>query len=430
MMLSNFFKYLLPIPILIILILLDKLYLQKFKNLQVSFGEYVEELELREGEEDLPQENSTFNSTSREASTPKPDYVKSEIEILAEAIHKYAPKKPKNKVTLYLKGFNDAQHAKGISLETEFSYVIDKFCPEYKNKVEFFEDDARRPAHFADAFIISYRFAPKEKPPAHRTKPYVLFTMEAPHITLSVMENSLGGHGGDDEEKENILDPNSEARNKINKNYNYLMSWSSDADFFNPYNQKMKVLKPLLFPEDEGTTKEDFLDLPVTYNKPKLVVSFVSNCVIVDPYRLAYLKALKDSLKDQFQFLGYCGSDSHQKGHHAKMTNDTKIDLNFKFFLAFENSRCDDYITEKLWLKSFAKNVVPVVAGPSRSNYENLFNLPKKSFIHVDDFKTPKELADYLVFLNDPKNDEKYRAVVNRCAIKMTKSSKTSILRF
>ncbi|VDK57623.1 unnamed protein product, partial [Cylicostephanus goldi] len=73
-----------------------------------------------------------------------------------------------------------------------------------------------------------------------------------------------------------------------------------------------------------------------------------------------------------------------------------------RFYIAFENSNCNDYITEK-YFSRISKLLVPVVM--KRRIYEGA-GLPKDSFIAVDDFHSLEDLGNYLNFLR--KNDTEY----------------------
>ena len=78
----------------------------------------------------------------------------------------------------------------------------------------------------------------------------------------------------------------------------------------------------------------------------------------------------------------------------------------YKFYLAFENSLCDDYISEKLW-KVTHLDVVPVVLGAA--DYANI--MPRDSFIDVRDFASPKDLAQYLHYLDE--HDDLYNQYIS-----------------
>ena len=76
----------------------------------------------------------------------------------------------------------------------------------------------------------------------------------------------------------------------------------------------------------------------------------------------------------------------------------------YKFYLAFENTRCDDYVTEKFYL-ALVRGQVPIVLGaPNIADHAPA----RDSYIDVRDFATPAALAAHLRFLDT--NREAYEA--------------------
>lgn len=69
----------------------------------------------------------------------------------------------------------------------------------------------------------------------------------------------------------------------------------------------------------------------------------------------------------------------------------------YKFYLAFENGFCEDYITEKYWEQALEHDMVPVVMGGA--NYNELV-IPN-SHINVLDFSSVENLARYLKALDE-----------------------------
>ncbi|KAM3918933.1 3-galactosyl-N-acetylglucosaminide 4-alpha-L-fucosyltransferase FUT3-like [Leptodactylus fuscus] len=165
---------------------------------------------------------------------------------------------------------------------------------------------------------------------------------------------------------------------------NLTMSYRTDSDIFTPYGWLEKY--------DE---KENFT-IP---NKTRLVAWIISNWRTTH-MRFQYFSELKPHIQ----------VDIYGKNHMPLPRNLHLQTLSkYKFYLAFENSIHEDYITEKLWSNSFLAGTVPVVLGPPRKNYERF--IPPDSFIHVDDFSSPKELASYLHSLD--KDDQKYQQYFN-----------------
>ncbi|KAL5969431.1 Glycoprotein 3-alpha-L-fucosyltransferase A [Taenia solium] len=80
------------------------------------------------------------------------------------------------------------------------------------------------------------------------------------------------------------------------------------------------------------------------------------------------------------------------------------ISEHYKFYLAFENSNCRYYITEKVTSNALRYGMVPIVLGAYKEDYESI--LPPHSYINLDDFKSITELAEYLLYLD--RNDTAY----------------------
>ncbi len=133
--------------------------------------------------------------------------------------------------------------------------------------------------------------------------------------------------------------------------------------------------------------------------KNNTVAWFVSHCS-THSRREDYVKELAKFI--QVDVYGKCGT----------MTMDCmprysprceKLLTTYKFYLALENSICPDYVTEKFY-KALMNDVVPIVyGGADYTEYA-----PPHSFINIADFKSPKDLAEYLTLLD--KNDALYNA--------------------
>ncbi len=130
-----------------------------------------------------------------------------------------------------------------------------------------------------------------------------------------------------------------------------------------------------------------------------LVVYIHSDC---DPPsdRDSYVEELMKYIKvDSY------GKCLHNKDLPAHLTNTLTFDYNdlykiiaqYKFAIAFENALCHDYITEKFW-RPLHVGSVPIVRGsPTIQDWAPDI---ERSIIVAEDFDSPRELAEYLKFLD------------------------------
>ena len=124
---------------------------------------------------------------------------------------------------------------------------------------------------------------------------------------------------------------------------------------------------------------------------------FVGNCVAQNG-RFDYIKRLQRYI--HIDIYGDCGGLECRREKQKRCR--TMMGRDYKFVMAFENSLCWDYVTEKFFY-NINFDIIPVVLDLHR-NYERF--APPKSYINALDFPSVKELADYLKVLDQ--NDTLY----------------------
>jgi galactoside alpha-1,3-fucosyltransferase 4 len=190
----------------------------------------------------------------------------------------------------------------------------------------------------------------------------------------------------------------------INGMFNWTMSYRKDSDIFRPYGY--------FYPSNKRDAKESDAFLEYLESKDLLVVWLSSHPGLI---RDKYVRRLRTLIK--ISVYGKTGPRvGGTSGKCLANSPDCKSHLKrFKFLLAFENSFCTDYITEKYWF-CLELGIVPVVMGGAE--YDKVA-IPG-SYINVKDFTTIKALADYLkrLDLNDKEYNKyfdwrnKYRVVI------------------
>lgn len=174
--------------------------------------------------------------------------------------------------------------------------------------------------------------------------------------------------------------------------FNWTLTYRRDSTVVDPYRRWMYY---------NPKVRQKHQEMNYAANKTKKVAWFVSNCKAANK-RLEY--ALELSKYITVDIFGYCGP--FRCPRHDENACFELLERDYKFYLAFENSNCRDYITEKLYVNGLGHNVLPIVMGAHPLDYQ--YSAPEKSYIHVDEFSGPAELATYLHHLD--KNDNAYNA--------------------
>ncbi|XP_060078748.1 glycoprotein 3-alpha-L-fucosyltransferase A-like [Ylistrum balloti] len=174
--------------------------------------------------------------------------------------------------------------------------------------------------------------------------------------------------------------------------FNWTASYRRDSTIVTPYERwrPYKDVKP-------STKKRNY-----AAGKSRKVAMFISNCDTTNG-RMNYVHELQKYI--DIHVYGACGDGSHQCDRFENQTACIEtLRRHYKFYLAFENCNCRHYITEKFFVNALSSDVIPVVMGAHPDDYKAV--APPDSFIHVEDFNSPKDLAKYLHTLD--KNDDLY----------------------
>ena len=145
-----------------------------------------------------------------------------------------------------------------------------------------------------------------------------------------------------------------------------------------------------------GILKQQLMKSRGNYPVKQKLIAWIASTCATSVHRENYVHQLNQHIPiDIYGSCGdkYCGNDQE--------CNDL-IGSSYKFVLTLETELCTDYISEKT-MAALELGVVPVVyAAVDLDKY-----LPPHSYINARDFKSPKELADYLLMLE--MNPELYR---------------------
>lgn len=239
-----------------------------------------------------------------------------------------------------------------------------------------FSTEILRQVRSADAVLIYIRFLPKRPlqlpalEPRDPRQPWIALSFEAPPRA-----------------NKNFYDD----FHLLNGAFNRTMLYRRDAD----------VVVPHGFVVGRG---EEADLLPEIWHGPpiskipsrerKIAVAFISNCK-AESGRLEYTRSVQQYISvDIYGKCGplKCGHSMYVQHRYSPITDKCLMNAGMKylFYFAFENSLCNDYVTEKLYNILYYP-IVPVVLGAA--NYSTL--LPPNSFIDARRF-SPVQLATLL----------------------------------
>ena len=183
------------------------------------------------------------------------------------------------------------------------------------------------------------------------------------------------------------------AKNKIN----CTMSYSKNADIYLPYGRLRQLPK-------ERRPHWNYFQIAKSISKDAVWV--VSHCNRYSR-RETYVEILKQYIS--VDILGGCG-EKWDCGR--RLINNECFDMlntTYRYYLAFENSIRQEYITEKFF-ENYKYYILQVVRGDKPSNRP--INISQEAYIRANDFKNAYELGNFLKELSS--NPNRYASMLRK----------------
>ncbi|OQV18112.1 Glycoprotein 3-alpha-L-fucosyltransferase A [Hypsibius exemplaris] len=203
----------------------------------------------------------------------------------------------------------------------------------------------------ADAILSKHRFGDLKREFHPSSQIWILYLLESPFHTPSF----------------------SHAKGSIN----WTATYRKTVNWLAPY-EKFVLHDPQVRENTEAP-----LDVAALKTGTGKVAWFVSNCGAANQ-RMNYAKELQKYIP--VDIFGSCGDKKCGRNEQPNCRDMLRRD--YKFYLAFE----------KFWVNALQSDILPIVMGAPIDDYTAL--APLKSFIHVDQYGSPKELAEYLNILD------------------------------
>ena len=195
--------------------------------------------------------------------------------------------------------------------------------------------------------------------------------------------------------------------NRISKFFNWTLSYKTDAEIFEGsygFFQAQSVNSDQFYMLKKQIYIEHFK------RRKNAILWFVSNCkstmrnqfaLEMSKYYPVYVygKCDFDHDKNQYPYLNVFNLNRlNTKCERKSRCEEIKL-KSFKYYFAFENRNCSDYITEKVW-RSLNNSLIPIVMQPNKESYLR-YSIPERSILHLNDFNhDARKLASYLNEMN------------------------------